>query len=195
MVKELGLSRGTIRNQLKVYGYSKQETYIPQPFEVCVQLPYPLEDYYITNNGRVISHSASYNIVRKTKLNRAGYPKVVLKGSDGKVYERVVHRLVAKAFIPNPSNLPEVNHINGDKLDYNIYNLEWCSREYNMRHYHDVLMKGKKHIPGNIKINQEIADNIKRSLDLGMSYDDIIKENPKVTKSIIQNIKFSSHWS
>jgi hypothetical protein len=45
-----------------------------------------------------------------------------------------VHRLVATHFIPNPLNLPEVNHINEDKLDNRVENLEWCDRNYNVNY-------------------------------------------------------------
>jgi hypothetical protein len=67
--------------------------------------------------------------------------KVNLK-VNGKAYGRYVHRLVAKAFTPNPDCKIEINHLNGDKTDNRVENLEWCTREENMLHaYETGLMK------------------------------------------------------
>ena len=68
---------------------------------------------------------------KKPCVNKSGYFRLNLC-KDGISKSCLVHRLVAKAFIPNGSNLPEVNHINENKLDNRIENLEWCSYQYNM---------------------------------------------------------------
>lgn len=51
---------------------------------------------------------------------------------------KLVHRLVAQTFLPNPDNLPEVNHKSCDRRDNRVINLEWCSREYNMQYREKV---------------------------------------------------------
>jgi hypothetical protein len=62
--------------------------------------------------------------------NKSGYLIVSIgKRKERKTY--IVSRLIARLFIPNPQNLPEVNHKNEDKLDNRVCNLEWCNREYN----------------------------------------------------------------
>ena len=62
-----------------------------------------------------------------------GYTSVLLR-SDGKQTRFYVHRLVAAAFIPNPTNLPEVNHKDERKCNNIVSNLEWCSRSYNLQY-------------------------------------------------------------
>lgn len=70
---------------------------------------------------------------------------------DGKPKSYLVHRLVAKLFIPNPDNKPDVNHKNGDKHDNSVKNLEWCTKSENEKHAwknglkRDVATKGELH--------------------------------------------------
>lgn len=65
--------------------------------------------------------------------NGRGYLCVNLK-AKGKQAQKTVHRLVAQAFIPNPDNLPEVNHIDGNKKNNHVSNLEWCTVSENKKH-------------------------------------------------------------
>jgi len=71
--------------------------------------------------------------VLKQYPNKGGYLKVDISINGTKVH-RKVHRLVAQTFIPNPDNLPEVNHKDCDRTNNNISNLEWCTHEYNMQY-------------------------------------------------------------
>lgn len=71
--------------------------------------------------------------VLKPARDRKGYLSVRLYGS-GRRMDVKVHRLVAMAFIPNPSNLPQINHKDEDKGNNSVQNLEWCDAYYN-RHY------------------------------------------------------------
>lgn len=66
----------------------------------------------------------------KVCLGKDGYLILSLR-KDGLVYHKSVHRLVAEAFIPNPDNLPCINHKSEIKTENNVENLEWCDAKYN----------------------------------------------------------------
>lgn len=68
--------------------------------------------------------------IRKLQLTKDGYYRVGLTKNKKQTYFQV-HRLVAKAFIPNPENKPQVNHKDENKLNNRIDNLEWCISKYN----------------------------------------------------------------
>lgn len=67
-----------------------------------------------------------------------------------------VQRLVAEAFIPNPEGKPEVNHIDGDKLNNNYTNLEWCTRRENLQHAYDTGLVNQQ---GSDSVNAKLSDD------------------------------------
>lgn len=83
------------------------------------------EEYYLVSDVGQI-WSIRRQRVLKPKIDRYGY-EVVALSVNGCSYYRTVHRLVAQAFVPNPHNLPTVNHINEVKTDNRAVNLEWLS--------------------------------------------------------------------
>ena len=72
--------------------------------------------------------------IKKPSLGHNGYPVYSLRDSKGKLHLKTVHRLLAIAFIPNPERKAEINHIDGNKENYSINNLEWCTRKENDNH-------------------------------------------------------------
>lgn len=86
------------------------------------------ETFEVSNLGRV--RNTRLNIIKAQRKTPKGYAIVTLK-ENGIKHTEYVHRLVAKAFIPNPNNLPQVNHIDECKDNNNVKNLEWCSISYN----------------------------------------------------------------
>lgn len=69
-------------------------------------------------------------IILKSRYDKNGYPRVTLC-ENGIMKTKVVHRIVAEAFVPNPNGLPQVNHLDEVKDNNNVENLEWCDSRYN----------------------------------------------------------------
>ena len=101
---------------------------------MCKVIEYKLiegfEDYMVSSDGKVWSLKKGKKKELKPKTDSCGYLQVCLC-SNGRQVQKLVHRLVAEAFIPNPDNLPQVNHKDEDKLNNSVENLEWCTAEYN----------------------------------------------------------------
>ena len=88
--------------------------------------------YEVSNMGRVKSLYYGKERIMRTPDNSTGYRNVELARQTPK--RKLVHRLVAEAFIPNPMNLPVVNHLDGDKHNDCVFNLEWCTKKENTNH-------------------------------------------------------------
>ena len=115
------------------------------------------EGYYEINNTGVVkslerkikvnkrSRKISSTIM-KVRINNCGYAEVRL--TKNKISKTTfIHILLAKVFIPNPTDKPEVNHINGNKLDNRLINLEWVTHSENMKHaYENGLIKKAKQV-------------------------------------------------
>lgn len=105
---------------------------------------------------------------RKLKPYNNGYGYMLVDmRKDGKRYMRVVHRLVAEAFLPNPNNLPQVNHIDGNKGNNCVDNLEWCTCSENQKHGFDTGLKPQAQKHPFSKLTKEevlyIRNNYKRN--------------------------------
>lgn len=107
--------------------------------------------------------------VRRLRTNPSGYVQVILRVKP-KPRAMAVHRLVALAFIPNPLNLPEVNHIDRYKAHNAVTNLEWMSHVDNIRHMTAAL--SGRFAP---KITDDDVRNIRRMVELGLPQSAIAK--------------------
>jgi DNA-binding XRE family transcriptional regulator len=74
----------------------------------------------------------------ETKPSKRGYILKAFYGDSGSKKMMVLHRVIGRAFLPNPLNLPEINHKNGIKTDNRVENLEWCSRSHNIKHCYET---------------------------------------------------------
>jgi len=117
-----------------------------------------LERYIYTKNNRQLKVNAK--IISQTKNKQNGYLDISI-WKENKAKRLTLHRLVADAFIPNPLNLPQVNHINSNRIDNSVPNLEWCTNSWNLEHSYRfgnrISVKGEKHFKQIIIENQVLA--------------------------------------
>lgn len=100
--------------------------------------------------------------ILKPTIGKTGYWVVTIRpdGRKGKSYSLKLHRLVAKAFIPNLENKPQINHKDGNKLNNHYSNLEWVTPKENVHHAISIgLMNEQNHLHG------EAMDNVKLNAD------------------------------
>lgn len=104
--------------------------------------------YQISSYGRVSSNYKGRITIRKLNDDGNGYLRISL-AFNGDKFPKKVHRLVALSFILNPENLPEVNHLDGNKMNNRVNNLEWTSKKNNAAHAAKMgkLNRGNRKLP------------------------------------------------
>ena len=97
-----------------------------------------LKFLYEVNRFGVVRNVKSKKIV-KGYVEKNGYVRIKFENKClGGIVRTTIHRLVAEAFIPNPNNLPEVNHIDRNRANNCVENLEWCTHSENMKHSYNL---------------------------------------------------------
>ena len=109
--------------------------------------------HYTLPSGKESSRLCRERVLKQYKGDH--YPRVALYDEEGGV-TTLVHRLVAEAFCDNPDSKPEVNHINGDKMDNRAENLEWVTPQENYEH---AMLNG---LVGRLKLTEHDVRNIRR---------------------------------
>lgn len=147
-------------------------------------------NYCINKQGKIYSQYT--NKLMKQRKNKKGYMTVYLT-IDGKGITKIVHRLVAETFITNPYNLPQVNHIDGNKENNYVENLEWCTNEYNMKHSWEIGLRKplKGNEVGTSKLTEqdviEIYESPRTSYELSKRYN--------ISTSSINLIRSNKAWN
>ena len=159
--------------------------------------------YLISNYGRVKSLPRNGTInkerIIKQQLKKDNYYQVNMKVYGKSIWRRV-NRLVAQAFIPNPNNLPCINHKNGNKLNNCVDNLEWCTHKENSRHYFNTIYdnkykgRGQIHPKSVVRIDENGMITIFSSL-LKASEETFGDKNKRngISKACRQNKKYLSY--
>ena len=147
------------------------------------------ENLYEVNNLGQIRRIDSQRILKPT-LNTYGYNTVHL--SSGKKRKRIgISILVAKAFIPNPENKPEVDHIDTIRTNNNISNLRWVTRQENMDN--PLTLKNLEVNKGNKYFDKGYRDDILKLRESGMSYKAIAKTLNCSISTVHYHIKGKGH--
>lgn len=155
---------------------------MPESNKILVGFKFP---YSISSFG--ILKNMETGKIRKFQTNpKDPYPYLVLK-TDKDTFTKVrLHRLLAEYFIPNPQNLPCVNHKDGNKLNNALENLEWISYSNNAKHAYSTGLKIPA-LPKNRKLNSSDIASIRIMYSTGTSMR-IIGELFKVSRTAISEI-------
>lgn len=140
-------------------------------------------DYAVSNQGRV--KNTKTGRILKPCIDHRGYGRVCLFTMDRDKRYRV-HRLVAQAFIPNPYNLPQVNHKDGNKQNNTVENLEWITNEDNMRHANTNGLREGHHLFCESKKKGVIATNIETGEEI--EFDSILAARKGIGTRHVQEV-------
>ena len=151
-------------------------------------------DYYVDDCGNV--YSSKTNKLLRLQSN-GHYLKVTLT-IKGKQVQKLVHRLVAELFIPNPKSLPEVNHKNGIKEDNHASNLEWVTPSENQQHSVRIGLRKFGTDLWNGKFNKTQVEDIIQKRKDGVSCRKLGKEygcDPTTISTIARGLRYKNYFN
>lgn len=165
--------------------------------------------YRINNKGVVMSHDKiarckcngkrvikAHNLTPRLDSRNRYYLVDLCK--DGVKTTHILHRLIAKTFLDNPYNLPQVNHIDGNKHNNDVTNLEWCTPSYNMKHAIRMGLKIDKGLKGvdngRCKLTELDVSLIRKRYNEGESISNISKDYIHLQETTSKN-PYKASWS
>lgn len=154
------------------------------------------DHYLISTMGRLFTtnYKRTGRIHQMKPAKRQGYMSTVIT-LNGKSKSVVVHRLVAQAFIPNPQNKPQVNHINHIRFDNRVENLEWCTHRENidhmMAHGRQTVNHGTKN--GMAKLTEDQVKEIREKHEPFVYTRKMLAEEYGVSEACIKDVLYR-YW-
>lgn len=146
------------------------------------------DNYLISNLGRIYSKKRR-TCLKVKRLAGNGYYQVRLS-KDGKYIYKNLHRILAETFIPNPNNYRTVNHINGNKLDNRLSNLEWAD---DCKQQHEACLLGLKRTTQHILTEKEIIEVYDKYFKNKQSIKSLAREYNTRPQQIAKLIKGQRH--
>lgn len=140
--------------------------------------------YSVSEDGLIVFSHIKQKALRQQPYE--GYKRLILWYGD-RYHMHRVHRLVAKTYIPNPNNYPQINHIDKDRSNNRISNLEWCTPEQNNKHKLSSYVPRVKYSLTRSKVSKLIVMLLER----GVSEQEIFAQveiSPSLIKKARQNI-------
>ncbi len=132
--------------------------------------------------------------IKSQYIGSTGYYMVTLAINKKQKPQRV-HRLIAQTYIPNPLGDPTINHIDGNKINNDISNLEWCTHLENVRHAFRIGLVNNTGVNnGMSKLDDNKVMEIKRLLSIGDKSQESIAKEFNISRTIISKIKQKKYW-
>lgn len=150
------------------------------------------EGYCVTESGEVINLKTER--VLKYDVNNCGYRRVTLS-KGGKTKRFFVHRLVALYYLPNPTSSEVVNHRDGDKLNNNVDNLEWCSHSRNRLHAFEIGLCGKGETHHNSRVSNMDVEQVCKLIQDGLVRGEVLALVPQISKHTFDDIRRRKTWT
>ncbi len=152
--------------------------------------------YFVSDDGKIYSDKYKERRELSPRKNKRGYLYVNLC-RNGKYKSVTVHKLVAKAFLPDYNTNLEVNHIDGNKENNNVLNLECVTRSMNIKHaFINGLNIARSHEEHHAaKLTEKEVKDIRDRYNKGEKMTDISKSYPIVSYSQIKNICRNRNWN
>jgi hypothetical protein len=153
-------------------------------------------NYCITQQGQIFS--TKRNRFLSGSIDKKGYRIYGIKDTKNKRQAFKCHRLVALTFIPNPENKPHVNHIDGDKLNNCVSNLEWCTPKENLYHARNILGVNNSFPCGaqhpNAKLDEQKVRAIRSVYKLGETTFSKLAKKYGVSTLVINQVIHNRTW-